>query len=559
MLDTLKRFLAIEPLHERATLAASFYDDLPPLATQIANIRSYDKAARTTSIPAALGVPAIQRAVTLISHTVGSLSMQGWRNGVPMAETPSILSRPDPYQDPVSFYRSVAFGLAVYGESVLWIARRDSLGYPLSLIDVPIGELHIEANQRDRLRPRYQWGDRTSTRYSLANTSGDFVHIVYHRYPGELHGVGPLQMCGAAVSVAVEAQDWAGNFYASGGVPPLVIKSAVELDGSTDPDTGLTEAQQLKAAWMAGDNNVPKVIDPGIDEIQQLDYNPATAAALEARQFSNGDAARMYGIPGTLLEYNMPGSSLTYQSVPDVWIEFLRGCLQPSYLEPIEAQMSDLLPRSGTGRFNTRGLQRADVKTRYEAYNYGIPLGVITTEEARREEGYLPGDIETMPVAPAPPAAIPTTLPDDTLQSRSQSLRCDGRRVLRGVLRPCNALLAETGVFTGVCRRCGKEYTGAVSAVSAERSAVSPDIVLTATVVPPPPPDPDREMLRTMAEALAVIAARPEPAPPVVNVDVQPAQVRNEFTMPAPDRTPSVKRIRRDEQGLISIIEEGVA
>jgi HK97 family phage portal protein len=557
MFDSIKRFLAVEPLHERAVLASSFYDPLPPLATQLANIRDYDRH-RRISVGEALSVPAIEGAVTLISHTVGSLSMQGWFNGVPMDDTPTVLGRPDPYETPVDYYSAVGFGLAAYGEAVGWIAKRDSLGYPLALVNVPPVELTVEQNPRNRLHPVYTWGRTKGTRYSLASRDGDFVHVTYHREANALRGVGPLQMCGAAVSVAVEAQLWASNFFAGGGVPPLVIKSAVELDGSTGDD-GLTEAGRLKAGWLAGDNNVPKVIDPGIDEIQQLDYNPQGAQMLDARQANNGDVARMFRIPGALLEFNSPGSSLTYQNVADVWVQFLRGCLQPSYLEKIEAHMSDLLPRSQAARFNTKNLLRADIKTRFDSYNLGIPLGVITTEEARREEGYLPGDIETMPVAPAPPAAVPTSLPDDTLQSRSQSLRCDGQRVLRGVLRPCNALLAETGVFSGVCRRCGKEYTGAyATAAVAERSA-PPDIVLTATVVPPEPESLERQMLRTLTEAVAILTARPEPAPPVVNVDVQPAQVRNEFTMPAPDRTPSVKRIRRDEQGLISIIEEGVA
>ncbi|MFI5292907.1 MAG: phage portal protein, partial [Candidatus Limnocylindrales bacterium] len=233
MLDTIKRFLAIEPLHQRDIAIATPFDEFPPLATQIANIRTHTVTHPRVSIAEAIGVPAIQRAVTLISHTVGSLTMEGWRNGAPMDETPIVLARPDPYQTAVDWYSDVGWGMAVYGEAIGYVARRDGAGFPIALIDVPPVELTVEPNPRNRLRAIYKWGTITGTRYSTADPTGDFVHITYHRDSTSLRGVGPLQMCGVAVSVAVEAQNWAAGFFAGGGVPPLIIKSAVELDGST--------------------------------------------------------------------------------------------------------------------------------------------------------------------------------------------------------------------------------------------------------------------------------------------------------------------------------------
>jgi hypothetical protein len=170
---------------------------------------------------------------------------------------------------------------------------------------------------------------------------------------------------------------------------------------------------------------------------------------LDGRNASNGDIARMFGIPGVLLEYNMTGSSLTYQSIPDVQIEFLKVCLAPSYFEPFEAQFSDLLPRTQAARFNTAGLQRADIKTRYDVYNLGIPLGVISVEEAQQQEGYLPGDIEMMPVPPSPPAAV---------VGLSRGVRCDGEIMRQGIAQRCNKLLSEGRTFVGYCERCRKRY-----------------------------------------------------------------------------------------------------
>jgi HK97 family phage portal protein len=451
--DRVTSFMALQPQQERLELS------FPDLDTQVAEIRARTLVpARIPSVAQALSVPAIQRAVTLISHTVASTSMQGWRNGSPMSETPIVLARPNPYDTPYDFYRDVAYYRATRGESIMWIANRDSAGFPIALVNVAPWEVSVQANPANRLRPTYYWGDPerprpgdiTGTRYSLANPSGSFVHIMYHRDASGLRGIGPLQMCGLAVNVAVEAMQWASNFYTAGGIPPIIIKSADDLDPTVRDDIdGLTEAQVLKRDWMVGQPNEPKVIDPGIDSVQQLDVNPQGAQMLDGRNASNGDVARMFGIPGVLLEFNMTGSSLTYQSIPDVQIELLKVCLAPSYFEPLEAHMSDLLPRTQAARFNTKGLQRADVKTRFDVYTAGIASGVMSVEQAKVEEGYLPGDIETMPVPPSPPQAT---------IGLSRGVRCDGQTTIRGIVRRCNQKLADSGAFVGTCRRCGTRY-----------------------------------------------------------------------------------------------------
>lgn len=455
-LDSLKTFFALEPMQDRVELST---DAPAALLAQVAVIRERNRTVRLPSIAEAMSVPAIQRAVTLISHTVGSTSMQGWRNGAPMPETPVVLARPNPYETPYDFYRDAAYHRATRGETVLWIANRDGDGYPLALVNVPPWELTVQATS-DRMRPDYFWGipykpgTIKGTRYSPANPTGDFVHIMYHRDATGLRGEGPLQMCGLAVSVAVEAMQWASNFYTGGGRPPIVVKSATDLDPTPDPVTGLNEAQLFKRDWMAGNPNEPKVIDPGVESVEQFDNDPNGGQMLDGRNASNGDAARIFGIPGVLLEFNMSGSSLTYQSIPDVWIEFLRGCLAPTYFEPFEAHMSDLLPRTQAARFNTAGLQRADIKTRYDVYNIGVPLGIMSKELAQQQEGIIPGDIELMPIPPSPPQAV---------IGLSREVRCTGAANIRGALRTCNAKLAESGGFVGTCRRCGTHYPARVA------------------------------------------------------------------------------------------------
>lgn len=405
---------------------------------------------RVAGVNEALGVPAIFRAVTLISNTTGSLAVEAYRKGAKLADedTPAIVKRPDPFRIPRDFYRDTAFHLATRGEFWWWVAARDQDGYPLSLIVVPPWEVTVE-DSGDRLRPTIKWNDREMRREDMRQ--GTFL-------PDGYRGVGPLQLCGAAVSVAVESQEWAANFFTEdGGYPSLIIKSASDL--------GDGEADTLREQWMSKPHNTPRVIDQGIESVEEVGVNAQSSGMLEGREHNKGDAANMFGVPGALLEYGRPGSSLTYQNVTEVFTTFVKTALAPDYLEPIEQHLSDLLPRSTVARFNVKGFLRADIKTRFEVYKLGIESGVMTPEDGQREEGYIPGDVETAPVPFSPPAAIPSVLPTRGRTEEMVELRCDGMRTRRrsGVayIAKCDKLLSTTGQFVGTCPRCKKHHAAA--------------------------------------------------------------------------------------------------
>lgn len=451
-LSWVERTRAIQENREIQTRAIDSFTSMPGLTEQLLAVQGLTaRPWRYPSIREALGVPAIFRAVALIANSTGSLAMQAFRKGVLLDDdqSPQLIKRPDPFRIQRDFYRDTANDLATRGEFWWYIAARDGDGNALSLIRVPPWEVKVEPTD-DRLRPRILWLNREMRREDMRQGTFMLDETGYR-------GVGPLQMCGAAVSVAVESQEWAANFFMEdGGHPSILIKSAMKL--GPDPVTGVHEADTLRDQWMSKPHNTPRVIDPGIEDVKEVGVNQQGAAMLEARNYQNGDAARMFGIPGELLEFSAQGSSLTYQNVAEVFTRFVKTPLAPDYLEPIEQHMSDLLPRSTVARFNVAGFERASIKTRWEVYK--LAVDVLGAEEAaamaRLGEGMTPGDIEYAPVPFSPPQAIPAALP---VQMRAAEVRCDGTRMLRGVLRPCNKLLAEAGPFFGRCPRCSKEHT----------------------------------------------------------------------------------------------------
>ena len=423
----------IGPIDVQARHASEF----PSFEEQMAAIqrRSRDTF-RSAGVTEALAVPAIFGAVSLIANTVGSLSLEAYRKGVLMAQedAPRLIQRPNPFTTARVFFRDTAFHTGTRGEAWWYHAVLDPIdGSTMSLVVVPPWELTVTQNDDNRLRPEIRWNDRLIPNERM-------THITYLPDRSGLRGVGPLQLCGAAVSVAVEAQQWAANFF-SGSVPSIV--------GTTEQDMTGDELKAMDEQWNEKPPNMPRWLTNGLT-LSESPFDPAKAQLDQSRHANVGDVARMFNLPGALLEYQMGGSSLTYQNQQDIWADFLRRCLSPNYLEPMEQAMSDLLTRSTVARFNVKQLLRASPKERMEVHNLAIPLGIYDADTAAREEGYAPGNVDYAPVPFAPPQAVPTLLPPDRAlgagRSAMEEVRCG----------KCGRVNGEAaGAFRTVCKRCG--------------------------------------------------------------------------------------------------------
>lgn len=414
-----------EDFQQRSLELTASFDDQINWATRQLGQRPW----RSASVNEALGVPAIWGAVTLIADTVGSLSLEAFRQGVQLepVDRPRLIIRPNPFSTPRAFFRDTAFYLASRGEAWWWIPKRDTDDAALSLYPVPPWQIRVEKNPRNVLRPIIRWLD-TEMR------NEDMRQITYMPDADGLRGMGPLQACGAAISVAVESQEWAANFFSS-PIPSMI--------GETEQDMDEAEMKALKEQWDEGATNAIRFVTNGLS-LKTLDVNPEQAQLTESRQHSVGDAARIFNMPGPLLEYQMSGSSLTYNNQADIWQDFQRRCLSPHYLEPIEQEISDLLTRATVARFNLKQLLRADPKTRAEVHQLNIGSGIYDAVQAAKEEGYQPGNVDYAPTPLALPAATPSSLP---IQQRSvDGVRCPS----------CNKLLAEhlTPPYRLSCPRC---------------------------------------------------------------------------------------------------------
>lgn len=362
-----------EPLEQRTEPALDPDSYYPDIDTQLyARQRARAGTLPAATIREALGIPAIFRAVTLLSTVAATLQLREYLNGREMVPASTVIRRPQREWTFRDFIRDVVFHGAGYGEAILIVTERDASGFPSNY--VPVRPDRVKSDW-DGIRHSWYTFDREGKRFDYRRE--DVRQITpFFRDPGDGRGRGPLQICGVATNVAVEAEHWASRFFV-GSIPSVFLESKVPLAGN-DPQT-------IKDKWLTDPPNVPKV-GYGIQP-HMLEINPETSQLPQIRMQSRGEAALMFGISGRLLEYMESGSSITYANVGDLATELVRLSLAPTYLEPIEAMFSDDRPRGTEVRFDVDGFQRADAKTRYDIHEKAIGLGIYDAEEAARKEG----------------------------------------------------------------------------------------------------------------------------------------------------------------------------
>lgn len=363
-----------------------------------AALLAMQRGGRTSTVPPtikeALGVPAVLRAVSLITTTVATLDLRAYDREQQLIDpTPSFVRRPARTWRTFDFWRDTVFYLATRGEAI-WLTReRGYDGFPLDVLPVVPESIQSEWDGIDHVWYREQQNGKR-----IPYSSKDVTHITVLRDPVTGRGIGPLQLCGAALTVADEADRWAARFFAGSGIPSIHLDAAAPL--SQD------EADLVKFGWLRDPPNIPKVSHGLTAKVMTV--APEQSQLVESRMNNRAEVALMFGISGRLLEYAASGSSITYANVGDLATELLRLTLAPYYLEPMEQAFSDLLPRGTEVRFDVDGLQRSDPKTRYLIHEKAINLGIYGPEHAREIEDI--GD-DHAPAAAAPlPAPRPIAL-----------------------------------------------------------------------------------------------------------------------------------------------------
>lgn len=191
------------------------------------------------------------------------------------------------------------------------------------------------------------------------------------------------------IGAAIAAQDYSGRFFAGGANIDYALKAPGRLSDK--------QLQDLKVSLLARAHNGgrgPLILSGGL-EPAQLSINSKDAEILATRMFGVEEISRILGVPPHLVGHTDKTTSWG-SGIEQQGIGFVRYALQRQ-LDPIKQELNRKFWPVRERLFLehvVEALERADLKTRYEAYRIAMgragEMPWMDASEVRRRENLPP-------------------------------------------------------------------------------------------------------------------------------------------------------------------------
>ena len=264
-------------------------------------------------------------------------------------------------------YRAMT-SMLLWGNAYGWIVSRDSNGWPSQILWLDPMKVRCEGNGATAPTITYNGAELPTM---------DTVHIPAYVVPGRAEGVSPVGAFRTTIETGAYAQQFARDWYDGGGIPAAVVKN--ETQTLTAESADIIKAR-VKATLRNGDPFVT-----GKDWTYEAVGAPAADMRfIETMKLTATQIAAIYGVPPEKIG-GETGSSLTYSTVELNQINLATEVLRP-WAVRIENALDALFVGRTYVKFNLDAGVRADLKTRMEAHEIALRIGLETNPEGRALE-----------------------------------------------------------------------------------------------------------------------------------------------------------------------------
>jgi HK97 family phage portal protein len=376
------------------------------------------------TLDSALQVPAFAAAVTFLPSTLANLPLHAYRTKPKGSEKvkggiQSIINEA-PNDEWTSFdwrkyhWHQVFTG----GRGVSWIERRGSEVLGIWPMD-PSKTIVKRVNSRKI----YEFDGRAEP-YSAA----DVIDTPFLLKRDMLASFSPLVLGAKALQLSLAMGDYASNFFAGGGVPPLALSGPLPAGADA---MKRAQADVKRSIDAANKNREPVMPIPAGYTLSPVGIDPEKGQMTDARLFQIQEIARLFGLPPVFLQDLSRG---TFANVEQQDLYLVKH-LVAQWAKAFEDELNLKLFGRGAKFYvehSLDGLMRGDFKTRMEGLSKGIQNALLTPNEGRALENRtaLPNGDDllvqgaTVPLGQQPaPNAKPTdppANPDDGDTSNDQ-------------------------------------------------------------------------------------------------------------------------------------------
>lgn len=343
---------------------------------------------RVTSVSTALTLAPVWASTRLIADSIAALPLQAFRKAGETRQkidAPPLLTDPSLFGGQFEWVQRPLYSLLLRGNAYGLVTRLDGQGMPRQIEWLHPDEVSLEQDETT-VRPKWFWKGRTVEPWTGRDSSGQLLHIPWIVLPGQILGQSPIRAFANTIETGILAQRYGKNWFANDAVPSGVLE--------TEQKVNQEQAEEIKERFMASAKGRKPVVLGAGAMYKPITVPPEESQFLETIKANANQIASIYGVPPEMIG-GEAGSSLTYANVEQQSLNLVRHSLQP-YMEKMEQHISGLLPRPQFVKFNVDSLQRADLKTRYQAYQAAAAAKILTPNEIRALEDLPPipgGDV----------------------------------------------------------------------------------------------------------------------------------------------------------------------
>jgi len=333
------------------------------------------------TVDKAMGVPAIWAAVNFLSGTIAGLPLKHYRKTASgREEVPGRLSNilhNAVNEETSSFeWRKYSFDRTLTtGRQYTYIER---IGGEI----VNLFPLNPESVTAKIVSGRRVYTFAEDGKRSRNYKASEIIDVPFCIKADMITGLSPIITNRDTIGLAIAATNYGSKFFENGGVPPFV------MTGNFTSAEGLNRAAadlQTAVKQSTRDSRLALTLPAG-HEITPIGVDLGKAQLVELKRFIIEEIARIYSLPPNFLQ---DLTRATFSNVEQQDLHLVKHTIR-RWIEQTEQEMNlKLFGRDNVTdyvEFNLDGLLRGDFKTRMDGYATGIQNGVLTPNEARRQE-----------------------------------------------------------------------------------------------------------------------------------------------------------------------------
>ena len=341
-----------------------------------------NNALPVVSIDAALQVPAVWSIVAFLSRTMAALPLptfEAGENGARVDDGAAQLLSFAPNAEQTSFewrryhWQQVFTG----GRGMSWIERAG--GRPVAIWPM---DPSLTVVGRRNGQKYYRFDGRT---YAAA----DVIDIPFMLRPDGVGSFSPIAKCNKAISLSIAMGNFAGGFFAGGGVPPLALEGPLPSGAEAFRRAQADINRAIDMARKAGDNFFPM---PAGHTLKPVGIEPGKGQMSEARLFQIQEMARIWQVPPVFVQDLSKGTFSNTEQQDLQLVKHLVGQWAKAFEDELTLKLYGWQNPARRVKHNLDALQRGDFKSRTEALARAINTGQLMPDEARALENRPPAE-----------------------------------------------------------------------------------------------------------------------------------------------------------------------